>query len=119
MLIGPKRYELARAFQWEYSHKRLKLAQLPGQLGVFLALVRVVRRTCAASIALLSPGVTRGRYRHSSLGATTRDSASNLRVYETEWGAETVAAPPSAAAAVPVEALPTHQVRPRIDDDAL
>jgi hypothetical protein len=27
---------LAHAFLWEYSYKRLKLAQLPGQLGVFL-----------------------------------------------------------------------------------
>jgi hypothetical protein len=29
---------LAHAFLWEYSYKRLKLAQLPGQLGVFLTL---------------------------------------------------------------------------------
>jgi hypothetical protein len=28
--------KLAHAFLWEYSHKRLKLAQLLGQLGVFL-----------------------------------------------------------------------------------
>jgi hypothetical protein len=27
---------LASAFLWEYSYKGLKLAQLPGQLGVFL-----------------------------------------------------------------------------------
>ena len=27
---------LARAFLWEYSYKMLKLAQLLGQLGVFL-----------------------------------------------------------------------------------
>jgi hypothetical protein len=27
---------LARAFRWEYSYQRLKLAQLLGQLGVFL-----------------------------------------------------------------------------------
>jgi hypothetical protein len=27
---------LALAFMWEYSYKRLKLAQLRGQLGVFL-----------------------------------------------------------------------------------
>jgi hypothetical protein len=30
---------LAHAFLWEYSDKRLKLAQLLGQLGVFLTLV--------------------------------------------------------------------------------
>ena len=35
----PKRCKLARAFLWEYSYKRLKLAQLLGQLGVFLTLV--------------------------------------------------------------------------------
>jgi hypothetical protein len=32
----PRRCKLAHAFQWEYSNKRLKLAQLRGQLGVFL-----------------------------------------------------------------------------------
>jgi hypothetical protein len=31
-----QRRELARAFLWEYSYKGLKLAQLMGQLGVFL-----------------------------------------------------------------------------------
>jgi hypothetical protein len=31
-----KRWQLAHAFLWEYSCKRLKLAQLLGQLGVFL-----------------------------------------------------------------------------------
>ena len=34
----PKRCKLAHAFLWEYSYKRLKLAQLLGQLGVFLTL---------------------------------------------------------------------------------
>jgi hypothetical protein len=32
----PNRCKLAHAFLWEYSYKRLKLAQLLGQLGVFL-----------------------------------------------------------------------------------
>jgi hypothetical protein len=32
----PKRWQLAHAFRWEYSCKRLKLAQFLGQLGVFL-----------------------------------------------------------------------------------
>jgi hypothetical protein len=31
-----KRCKLAHAFLWEYGYKRLKLAQLLGQLGVFL-----------------------------------------------------------------------------------
>jgi hypothetical protein len=32
-----QRCQLAIAFLWEYGYKRLKLAQLLGQLGVFLA----------------------------------------------------------------------------------
>ena len=32
----PKRYQLAHVFLWVYSYKRLKLAQLLGQLGAFL-----------------------------------------------------------------------------------
>jgi hypothetical protein len=32
----PKISKLTHAFLWEYSYKRLKLAQLLGQLGVFL-----------------------------------------------------------------------------------
>ena len=36
VLGWPKRCELARAFLWEYNYKWLKLAQLLGQLGVFL-----------------------------------------------------------------------------------
>ena len=36
MLGWPKKYKLAHAFLWEYSDKRVKLAQLLGQLGVFL-----------------------------------------------------------------------------------
>jgi hypothetical protein len=37
VLLGlPKRCGLARALLWEYNDKRLKLAQLLGQLGVFL-----------------------------------------------------------------------------------
>ena len=36
VLGWPKRCELAHAFRWEHSYKRLKLAQLLGQLGAFL-----------------------------------------------------------------------------------
>ena len=36
VLGWPKRCKLAHAFLQEYSHKRLKLAQVLGQLGVFL-----------------------------------------------------------------------------------
>ena len=36
-LLGwPKICKLAHAFLWEYNYQRLKLAQLLGQLGVFL-----------------------------------------------------------------------------------
>jgi hypothetical protein len=38
VLGWPKICKLAHAFLWEYSHKRLELAQLLGQLGVFLTL---------------------------------------------------------------------------------
>jgi hypothetical protein len=41
MLGWPKRCELARAFLWEHSGKRLELVQLLGQLGVFLTSWRV------------------------------------------------------------------------------
>jgi hypothetical protein len=34
---------LAYAFLWEHSYKRLQLAQLLGQLGVFLTLARFLR----------------------------------------------------------------------------
>ena len=40
MLDWPKNCKLAHAFLWEYWCKRLKLAQLLGQLGVFLTLSR-------------------------------------------------------------------------------
>jgi hypothetical protein len=36
VLGWPKIWELAHAFPWECSYKRLKLAQLLRQLGVFL-----------------------------------------------------------------------------------
>jgi hypothetical protein len=36
VLGWPKLCKLAHAFPWEYSYKRLKLAQLLGQLSVFL-----------------------------------------------------------------------------------
>jgi hypothetical protein len=36
VLGWPKICKLAHAFRWECSYKRLKLAQLLGQLGVFL-----------------------------------------------------------------------------------
>jgi hypothetical protein len=38
VLGWPKTCELIHASLWEFSYNRLKLAQLLGQLGVFLAL---------------------------------------------------------------------------------
>jgi hypothetical protein len=38
VLCWPKRRKSARAFLWEYRYKRLELAQLLGQLSVFLTL---------------------------------------------------------------------------------
>ena len=44
VLDWPKRCKLAHAFLWEYSYKRLKLAQLLGQLGGFLTVGLGLRR---------------------------------------------------------------------------
>ena len=44
VLGWPKRCQLAHAFQWEYNHQRLKLAQLLGQLSVFLTFEVVLSR---------------------------------------------------------------------------
>jgi hypothetical protein len=43
VLGWPKRCKLARAFLWEYSDKRLKLAQLQGQFGVLFTLTKIVQ----------------------------------------------------------------------------
>jgi hypothetical protein len=54
-LLGwPKRCKLARAFLWEYSDKRLKLAQLLGQTGVFLTCVAVTTTQVAPPAAAAS-----------------------------------------------------------------
>ena len=45
VLSWPKRCKLAHAFLREYSYKRLKLAQLLGQLGVFLTSAASAART--------------------------------------------------------------------------
>jgi hypothetical protein len=42
---------LAYAFLWEYSHKRLKLVQLLGQLGVFLTFWQQPRRGKATTLS--------------------------------------------------------------------
>ena len=46
VLAWPKICKLAHSFLWEDSYKRLKLAQLMGQLGIFL--------TCATHCLLAS-----------------------------------------------------------------
>jgi hypothetical protein len=55
----PKRCKLARAFRWEYSYKRLKLAQPLGQLVVcltFLMLYHGKSKMSSIVISILSPG---------------------------------------------------------------
>jgi hypothetical protein len=86
MQVGPHDTRLARTFRWEHSDKRLKLAQLLGQLGVFLALAEssaaptrtaaalraryCTRRPCdtaassASSCAVRSVACTRGWWSH-------------------------------------------------------
>ena len=41
VLGWPKRCKMAHALLWEHSDKRLKLAQLLGQLGVFLTCLQL------------------------------------------------------------------------------
>ena len=47
----PKRYKPAHAFRWEYSYKRLKLAQLLGQLGALLTLAQAEAQAARARAA--------------------------------------------------------------------
>jgi len=51
VLVWPKRWKLAHAFLWEYSEKGLELAQLLGQLAIFLTWLgwRVAARSPAGS----------------------------------------------------------------------
>ena len=51
MLGWPKRWSLAHALPWESSAKRLKLAQLLGQLGVFITLSSVVAAATSRSLS--------------------------------------------------------------------
>ena len=59
--VGPNDAKLAHAFLWEYSYKRLKLAQLLGQLGVLLTLVfsPLEMRFMSSSISFRSVGLER------------------------------------------------------------
>jgi hypothetical protein len=50
VLVWPKRCKLAHAFLWEYSDKGLKLAQLLGQLGVFLTWMPTVNSNSTGSV---------------------------------------------------------------------
>ena len=51
MLDWPKRCKLAHACLWGYSYKRLKLAQLLGQLGVCLTQEEVMQAAQGAAKA--------------------------------------------------------------------
>jgi hypothetical protein len=48
-----KRYKLAHGFLWEYSDKRLQLAQLLGQLGRFLSTAALSFSTMLGSSAAI------------------------------------------------------------------
>ena len=50
MLGWPKRRKLAHTFLWEYSYKRLKLVQLPGQLSVYLTLYLAAKKRTMATV---------------------------------------------------------------------
>jgi hypothetical protein len=53
-----KIYQLARALPWEYSYKGLRLAQLLGQLGVFLTRLLQVAHSCGhTAVVALALGV--------------------------------------------------------------
>jgi hypothetical protein len=62
---------LARAFLWEYSYERLKLAQLLGQLGVFLPSLLSVsnRKSVSYSVFAWARRVLRPKTAVSGLGA--------------------------------------------------
>ena len=51
VLGWPKKCKLSRAFPWEYRYKRLQLAQLLSQLGIFLTYRRTPRNPPAAAAA--------------------------------------------------------------------
>jgi hypothetical protein len=118
VLGWPKRCKLAHAFLWEYSYKRLKLAQLLGQLGVFLTCRHDIRssRSCCANVCAPPQGS----------GGTTRGSAPPMLGASLLIGATAAVAAartarsPSAAAALSCFALSCslvvsplqHTVRP-------
>ena len=56
VLGWPKRWKLARTFLWEYSCKRLELAQLLGQLGCFLTFRAGAGECSACTDTGSSPG---------------------------------------------------------------
>jgi hypothetical protein len=56
VLGWPKRRKLAHAFLWKYSYKRLKLAQLLAQLGVFLTWARVASTVASPSFITFDSG---------------------------------------------------------------
>ena len=64
MLGWPKIYKLAHAFQWEYRYKRLKLAELLGQRGVFLTVA--ARRAYLSAVCRFWCAIRAQRYWNSS-----------------------------------------------------
>ena len=66
VLGWPKRCQLAHAFLWEYSYKRLQLAQLLGQLGVLLA----TGRGAGARGSRVAPGAKHNLLLHLKVSLT-------------------------------------------------
>ena len=84
----PKICQLAHAFMWEYSYKRLKLAQLLGQLGVFLTCTTSSSSASSSAISAAQPLLPD----EGALGCTKTITASS---FEDE---SDIAAPSSTAA---------------------
>ena len=68
----PARCKLAQAFLWEYSYKRPMLAQLLGQLGVFLTLrTRPRPHVCVPNERAARPPIGDTSTRHAAARATS------------------------------------------------
>ena len=84
-LLGwPERRKLAHAFLWECSYKRLKLAQLLGQLGVFLTQRRqnfpaVLAEVAASSDVGIEPLCARYLATLGAIGITVRAVAGAVK----------------------------------------
>ena len=98
----PRRCKLARAFLWEYSDKSLKLAQLLGQLGVFL--------TWSSAAAWNPPRPPPSAARGATPAGGAAAAAARRRV-KRGWGAGAAAGGGALAASSAAEGLPAARVQ--------